>query len=80
VPLHACLCHSSTDLSLDLSDKRPEDSNYTVNVLTRCVVNKEMGAKKSMKIVPLNEHGEPLVVSVPLSEVTTVSYIFNFQK
>ena len=62
-----------------MSDKRHEDSNYTVNVLTRCVVNKEMGAKKSMKIVPLNEHGEPVVVSVPLSEVTTIPHIFNFQ-
>lgn len=59
-------------------DRRPEDSNYNVNVLTRCVVNKEMGAKKSTKIVALHEHGEPVVVSLPLSEVDSMSSIRLF--
>lgn len=62
-----------TNFSLNVADKRPEDANYTVDVLTRCVVNKEVGSKKSMKIVPLNERGEPAVVSLPLSQV-----IINF--
>ncbi|WP_285167010.1 hypothetical protein, partial [Mycobacterium tuberculosis] len=59
-------------------DIRPEDSDYNVNVLTRCVSHKEMGAKKSTKIVPLIEPGEAAVVSLPLSEVDSLSSIRLF--
>ncbi|XP_010906612.1 DExH-box ATP-dependent RNA helicase DExH9 [Elaeis guineensis] len=59
-------------------DKRPEDADYTVDVLTRCVVNKEVGSKKTMKIVPLNERGEPAVVSLPLSQFESLSSIRLF--
>lgn len=65
-------------LKSPVEDKRPEDANYTVDVLTRCVVNKEVGSKKSMKIVPLNEHGEPAVVSLPLSQFESLSSIRLF--
>lgn len=58
-----------TNFFLHVADKRPEDANYLVDVLTRCVVNKEVGSKKTMKIAPLNERGEPAVVSLPLSQV-----------
>lgn len=30
--------------------------------------------KKTTKIVPLNERGEPVVVSLPLSQVTEASF------
>lgn len=59
-------------------DKKPEDSKYTINVLTRCVVNKEMGAKKTVKIAPLNGHGEPVVISLALSEIDSLSSIRLF--
>ncbi|PKU80570.1 DEAD-box ATP-dependent RNA helicase ISE2, chloroplastic [Dendrobium catenatum] len=56
-------------------DKRPEDSQYTVDVLTRCMVAKESETKKSIKIVHLKEQGEPLVVSVPLSQIVSLSVV-----
>ncbi|XP_073012536.1 DExH-box ATP-dependent RNA helicase DExH9 [Typha latifolia] len=59
-------------------DKRLEEANYAVDVLTRCSVNKEVGVKKSMKIVPLNERGEPVVISVPLTQVDNLSSIRLF--
>ncbi|XP_020114954.1 DExH-box ATP-dependent RNA helicase DExH9 isoform X2 [Ananas comosus] len=59
-------------------DRRPEESNYTVDILTRCSVDKEVGVKKATKIVPVNEHGEPLVVSLPLSQVDNLSSIRLF--
>ncbi|KAH9696653.1 DExH-box ATP-dependent RNA helicase DExH9 [Citrus sinensis] len=46
----------------DDANKKPEDSNYTVNILTRCVVSKDGAGKKTLKIVPLKESGEPLVI------------------
>jgi len=49
---------------------KPEDASYNVDVLTRCVVKKDKIGKKSIKIVPLKEAGEPLVVSVPISQVS----------
>lgn len=52
-----------------MTDRRPEESNYMVDILTRCSVDKEVGMKKATKIVSVNEHGEPLVVSLPLSQV-----------
>lgn len=65
--------------TLHLADKRPEDANYMVYVLTRCVVNKEVGSKKTMKIVPLNERGEPAVVSLPLCQVIIIFFFFEFK-
>jgi hypothetical protein len=49
--------------------KKPEDSNYTVDVLTRCVVSTNGVAKKTLKIVPLKEPGEPVIVSISISQV-----------
>ncbi|KAK9184534.1 hypothetical protein WN943_024884 [Citrus x changshan-huyou] len=57
----------------DDANKKPEDSNYTVNILTRCVVSKDGAGKKTLKIVPLKESGEPLVVSVPISQIIKLS-------
>lgn len=66
----------------DDASKKPEDSNYTVAVLTRCVVNGDGNAKKTVKIVPLEEPGEPFVISVSLSQVKCLmlscfSFFFN---
>ncbi|KAK8921679.1 hypothetical protein KSP39_PZI020067 [Platanthera zijinensis] len=58
-----------------VEDKRPENSQYTVDVLTRCVVVKEAGTKKSIKIVHLKEQGEPAVISVPLSQIDSLSVV-----
>ncbi|XP_024932437.3 DExH-box ATP-dependent RNA helicase DExH9 isoform X2 [Ziziphus jujuba] len=59
--------------SEDDASKKPEDSNYTVTVLTRCVVNREGNAKKTVKIVPLEEPGEPFVISISLSQISSLS-------
>ncbi|KAH1055741.1 hypothetical protein J1N35_033806 [Gossypium stocksii] len=53
--------------------KRPEDASYALDILTRCNVSRDGVGKKKIKIVPLKEPGEPLVVSVPLSQVTSLS-------
>lgn len=49
--------------------KKPEDSNYIVDVLTRCVVSTNGAGKRTLKIVPLKEPGEPVVVSISISQV-----------
>uniref|UniRef100_A0A0D9XYG8 Helicase ATP-binding domain-containing protein n=1 Tax=Leersia perrieri TaxID=77586 RepID=A0A0D9XYG8_9ORYZ len=56
-------------------DRRPEDSDYTVDVLTRCTVSKDNTGKKTMKIVSLKDRGEPVVVSLPLSQIDGLSSI-----
>ncbi|XP_026425466.1 DExH-box ATP-dependent RNA helicase DExH9-like [Papaver somniferum] len=56
-------------LSEDDSRRKPEDANYKVDVLTRCVVSKDGDGKKSVKIVPLEEQGEPVVVAIPISQI-----------
>ncbi|KAI3903958.1 hypothetical protein MKX01_004026 [Papaver californicum] len=56
-------------LSEDDSRRKPEDANYKVDVLTRCVVSKDGDGKKSIKIVPLKEPGEPVVVAIPISQI-----------
>lgn len=56
-------------------DKRPEDSDYTVDVLTRCSVTKDNSGKKTMKVVPLKARGEPVVVSLSLSQIDGLSSI-----
>ncbi|KAF2907403.1 DExH-box ATP-dependent RNA helicase DExH9 [Oryza sativa Japonica Group] len=56
-------------------DRRPEDSDYTVDVLTRCSVSKDKSGKKTMKIIPLKDRGEPVVISLPLSQIDGLSSI-----
>ncbi|KAM5574312.1 DExH-box ATP-dependent RNA helicase DExH9 [Rosa sericea] len=60
-------------VSEDDAVKRPEDSNYTVDVLTRCLVGTNGVAKKTLKIVPLKELGEPVVVSISISQINSMS-------
>ncbi|KAF7127932.1 hypothetical protein RHSIM_Rhsim11G0118200 [Rhododendron simsii] len=55
-------------LSEDDANRKPEDANYTVDVLTRCAVRRDEVGKKTIKIVPLKEPGEPAVVAVPISQ------------
>ncbi|KAK6285050.1 hypothetical protein POUND7_004002 [Theobroma cacao] len=57
----------------DDASRRPEDASYGLDILTRCAVSKDGLGKKKIKIVPLKEPGEPLVVSVPLSQVISLS-------
>ena len=54
---------------LAFSGKNAEDAEYVVHVLARCAVKREIGEKKSMKVVSHNENGEPVVISLPLSQV-----------
>ncbi|KAD6795497.1 hypothetical protein E3N88_06393 [Mikania micrantha] len=63
------------NLSEDDTDKSPEDANYTVDVLTRCAVSKDELSKKTIKIIPLKEPGEPAVVSVPISQIDNLSSV-----
>ncbi|XP_059449280.1 DExH-box ATP-dependent RNA helicase DExH9 [Corylus avellana] len=60
-------------VSEDDSSRKPEDADYTVDVLTRCIVGKDGIAKKTIKIVQLKEPGEPLVVSIPISQIINLS-------
>ncbi|XVE89346.1 hypothetical protein DITRI_Ditri19aG0194700 [Diplodiscus trichospermus] len=57
----------------DDADRRPEDASYALDILTRCAVSKDGVGKKQIKMIPFKEPGEPLVVSVPLSQVTSLS-------
>ncbi|CAA7047412.1 unnamed protein product [Microthlaspi erraticum] len=67
--------------SEDDDNKRPEDANYTVDVLTRCMVTKNSNGKKKIKAVPFKERGEAVVVSVPLSQIKSLSSaIMNIPK
>ncbi|KAA8545418.1 hypothetical protein F0562_020202 [Nyssa sinensis] len=59
----------------DDASRKPKDANYTVDVLTRCAVRKGEVAKKTIKIVPLKEPGEPIVVSVPVSQINSLSSV-----
>ncbi|RZC44424.1 hypothetical protein C5167_037366 [Papaver somniferum] len=47
----------------DDSRRKPEDANYEVHVLTNGVVTKDGDGKKSIKIVPLKQRGEPVVIN-----------------
>ncbi|KAK4257491.1 hypothetical protein QN277_007070 [Acacia crassicarpa] len=64
---------SIKSVSGDNASIKPEDANYTVDVLTRCMVRKEKFGKKIVKIVPIKELGEPVIVSVPISQINTMS-------
>ncbi|KMT07897.1 hypothetical protein BVRB_6g145930 [Beta vulgaris subsp. vulgaris] len=55
--------------------KRPEDASYTLDVLARCMVSREGEGKRTTRIVPLKDPGEPIVVSVPLSQIYSLSTI-----
>lgn len=60
-------------VSEDDANIKPEDASYKVDILTRCVVTKDKLGKKSVEIVPLKERGEPIVVSIPISQVNAIS-------
>ncbi|KAK2987010.1 hypothetical protein RJ640_024908 [Escallonia rubra] len=62
-------------LSEDDANKKPEDANYTVDVLTRCSVRRDEVARKTVIIVPLKEPGEPIVLSVPISQIDSLSSV-----
>lgn len=49
-----------------------------MDVLTRCAVNRDGIGKKTIKIIPLKEPGEPVVVSVSLSQVKFMVLFFSF--
>ncbi|GAV62147.1 DEAD domain-containing protein/Helicase_C domain-containing protein/DSHCT domain-containing protein/rRNA_proc-arch domain-containing protein [Cephalotus follicularis] len=61
--------------SEDDANRKPEDADYTVDVLTRCAVSKDAVAKRTIQIVPLKKSGEPLVVSIPISEIYDLSSV-----
>lgn len=62
-------------LSEDDANKKPEDADYTVDILTRCAVTRDEVSKKTMRIIPLKESGEPVVVSLPLSQIYSLSSV-----
>lgn len=41
------------------------------------MVRKDKLGKKSVEIVPLKEHGEPIVVSVPISQVKSFKLLHD---
>lgn len=57
------------------ANKKPEDSNYMVDVLTRCRMQKDELAKKTIRIIPIKEPGEPAIISIPLSQIDCLSSI-----
>ncbi|KAL0538167.1 hypothetical protein IC582_027169 [Cucumis melo] len=59
----------------DDASMKPESANYTVDVLTRCIVSKDGVGKKNVRIIQLKEHGEPHVVSIPISQINTLASI-----
>ncbi|KAL6990835.1 Exosome RNA helicase MTR4 [Sarracenia purpurea var. burkii] len=62
-------------LSEDDANRKPEDANYTVHVLTRCAVHNGEVGKKTIEIVPLKERGDPVVISVPISQIDSLSTV-----
>ncbi|KAJ6711228.1 EXOSOME RNA HELICASE MTR4 [Salix purpurea] len=62
-----------SDVDVDDASRKPENANYTVDVLTRCVVTKDGVTKKKIKVVPLKEPGEPLIVSIPIDQINILS-------
>ncbi|KAI4375499.1 hypothetical protein MLD38_013361 [Melastoma candidum] len=61
--------------SIDVESKRPEDCSYTVDVLTRCSVTRDALSRKTISIIPLKDPGEPVVVTIPLSELSSISSV-----
>ncbi|XP_052192176.1 DExH-box ATP-dependent RNA helicase DExH9 [Diospyros lotus] len=62
-------------LSEDDRNRKPEDADYIVDVLTRCAVFRDEDGKKTVKIIPLKEPGEPVVVSVSTSQINSLSSV-----
>ncbi|XP_047341316.1 DExH-box ATP-dependent RNA helicase DExH9 [Impatiens glandulifera] len=62
-------------ISEDDGNRKPEDANYTVDILTRCFVHKDEAKKKTITIIPFKAPGEAVVVSVPLSQIYSISSI-----
>ncbi|XP_027161319.1 DExH-box ATP-dependent RNA helicase DExH9 isoform X2 [Coffea eugenioides] len=62
-------------LSEDDTNKKPEDASYTVDILTRCTVHKDEAGKRTISIVPLKDPGEPAVVSLPISQIDSLSSV-----
>ena len=60
----------------DDDTRKPEDANYTVDVLSRCAVRKDEVGKKTIKILPLKEPGEPVVVSIPISQAKSLTLVY----
>lgn len=58
-------------------NKKPEDASYTVDILTRCRVHKDEIAKKTVRILPLKEPGEPAVISIPISQANSSPCCFS---
>ncbi|KAH9318432.1 hypothetical protein KI387_020201, partial [Taxus chinensis] len=56
-------------------DVRPEDSQYTIDILTKCSANKDNGPGNVVKTVAWTGSGEPLVVALPLSQIDSLSAI-----
>lgn len=63
------------EVSEEDANKKPEDSSYMVDVLTRCRMQKDELAKKTIRIIPIKEPGEPAVISIPLSQIDCLSSI-----
>lgn len=61
--------------SKDDTNVRPEDAQYTIDILTKCRANKDYSRGKIVQTVPWTEPGEPLVVAVPLSQIDSLSAI-----
>ncbi|KAL3515766.1 hypothetical protein ACH5RR_022668 [Cinchona calisaya] len=62
-------------LSEDNANKKPEDASYTVDILTRCIVRKDEVGKRTIKIVHLKDPGEPAVISLPLTQIDSLSSV-----
>ncbi|XP_073123860.1 DExH-box ATP-dependent RNA helicase DExH9 isoform X2 [Henckelia pumila] len=63
------------EVSEEDGSKKPEDSSYMVDVLTRCRLQKNELAKKTIRILPIKEPGEAAVISIPLSLIDFLSSI-----
>lgn len=63
------------EVSEEDANKKPEDSSYMVDVLTRCRMQKDELAKNTIRIIPIKEPGEAAVISIPLSQIDCLSSI-----
>lgn len=60
------VCFSNCGVSIMTGDgnRRLDDANYALDVLCRCLVDRDDARKKKIMPVPLKEHGdEPVLVS-----------------
>ncbi|XP_051132574.1 DExH-box ATP-dependent RNA helicase DExH9 isoform X2 [Andrographis paniculata] len=61
--------------SEDDAKRKVEDASYTVDVLTKCKVQKDGVSRRTIKTLPLNEPGEAAVVSISISQIASLSSI-----